>query len=330
LTNTEEATKNAFIMPFLTSLGYDIFNPEEVIPEFVADLGIKLGEKVDYAIMKDGSPIILVECKHWRESLNIHETQLFRYFVVTKAKFAILTNGITYRFYTDLEEANKLDQKPFLDINILELKDNQIEELKKFHKSYFDVHNIITTASTLKYSNEVKLLLANEFKQPSDDFVRYIIPKVFNGRATEKVVKQFTEIVKISCQQYLSDLVTERLKTALDKEKESEPKMVEPESKKAVTTTEEEMEGYYIVKTILRQTVDGSRIYYRDFQSFFSVLVDDSIRNTICKFYFTDTQKYITIINEDKSEVKYVLTTVDDIYKFSDRLIAIVKKFVKQ
>lgn len=328
-TNTEEATKNAFIMPFLTALGYDIFNPEEVIPEFVADLGIKQGEKVDYAIMKDGSPIILVECKHWRENLDVHNTQLFRYFIVTKAKFAILTNGIIYRFYTDLEEANKMDQKPFLDINLLEIKDNQIEELKKFHKSYFDIHNIITTASTLKYSNEVKLLLANEFKQPSDDFVRYFIPKVFGGRATEKVVKQFTEIVKISCQQFLSDLITERLKTALDKEKAAEPQILEPETKKAVSTTEEEVEAYYVVKTILRQTIDSSRIYYRDFQSFFSILIDDSIRNTICKFYFTDSQKCISIISEDKSEVKYALTGVDEIFKFSDRLIEIGKKYSK-
>lgn len=328
-TNTEEATKNAFIMPFISALGYDIFNPEEVVPEFVADIGIKQGEKVDYAIMKSGTPIILVECKHWRESLDIHSTQLLRYFIVTKAKFAILTNGINYRFYTDLEEANKMDQKPFLDINILEIKDNQIEELKKFHKSYFDVHNIINTASTLKYSNEIKALLTTEFKQPSDDFVRYFIPKVFGGRATEKVVKQFTEIVKISCQQFLSDLITERLKTALDKEKEAEPQMAEPDTKKAIATTEEELEGYYIVKTILRQVIDGNRIYYRDFQSFFSILIDDSIRNTICRFYFTDSQKYVTLVDQNKSEVKCTIEAVDDIFKLSDKLVEIGKKYVK-
>lgn len=330
-TNTEEATKNAFIMPFISALGYDIFNPQEVVPEFVADIGTKQGEKVDYAILRDGSPIILIECKHWKEELDLHSTQLLRYFNVTKAKFAILTNGINYRFYTDLEELNKMDIKPFLDVNLLEIKDNQIEELKKFHKSYFDVHNIINTASTLKYSNEIKALLTNEFKQPSDDFVRYFIPKVFNGRATEKVVKQFTEIVKISCQQYLSDIITERLKTALDKEKEAEPKLVEPETKKvAPTTTDEEIEAYYIVKTILRQVVDSDRIYYRDFQSFFSILIDDSIRNTICRFYFTDTQKQIALIDQAKNEVRYVLNSVDDIFKFSEQLKEAGKKFTKQ
>ena len=91
---TEEATKNAFIMPFIRSLGYDVFNPLEVIPEFVADIGIKKGEKVDYAIMRDGTPMILVECKHWSENLDPHNSQLFRYFHTTKAKFGLLTNGI--------------------------------------------------------------------------------------------------------------------------------------------------------------------------------------------------------------------------------------------
>ena len=149
--STEEATKNAFIMPFIKALGYDVFDPLEVVPEYVADIGIKKGEKVDYAILKDGHPTILVECKHWGENLDVHNSQLFRYFHTTKAKFGLLSNGIVYRFYTDLVEKNKMDEKPFLEFNVTDIKDNQIEELKKFHKSYFDVDNIVNTASELKY-----------------------------------------------------------------------------------------------------------------------------------------------------------------------------------
>ena len=136
--NTEEATKNAFIMPFLQALGYDVFNPIEVVPEFISDIGLKKGEKIDYAIFKDGNPTILVECKHWKQNLSIHDGQLLRYFHVSKAKFSLLTNGIIYRFYSDLVAPNKMDEKPFLEFNITEIKDNQIEELKKFHKSVFD------------------------------------------------------------------------------------------------------------------------------------------------------------------------------------------------
>jgi hypothetical protein len=330
-TNTEEATKNAFVMPFINALGYDTFNPEEVVPEFIADLGIKKGEKVDYAIFKNKSLIILIECKHWKENLDIHSTQLFRYFIVTKAKFAILTNGITYRFYTDLEETNKMDEKPFLDINLCEIKDNQVEELKKFHKSYFDLDNIINTASTLKYANEVKAILSSEFKQPSEDYIKFFVSQVYHGRATEKVLTQFSEIVKISGQQFLSDLITERLKTALEKEKEAEPKMAEQESKEnLIVTTEEEIEAYHIVKSLLRQDINSSRIFYRDFQKFFSILIDDSIRNTVCRLYLTDTLKQISFLEDNKNEIKYQIDSIDDIYKFSEQLKEITKKYIKQ
>jgi len=329
-TQTEEATKNAFIMPFINALGYDIFNPQEVVPEFVADIGSKKGEKVDYAILKNNDPIILIECKHWKEDLDIHSTQLLRYFNTTKAKFAILTNGINYRFYTDLEEPNKMDEKPFLDINMLELKDTQIEELKKFHKSYFDIDNIINTASTLKYSNEIKVLLSNEFKQPTEDFIKFFIKNVYSGMATKKVINQFTEIVKISCQQFLSDLITERLKTALDKEKETEPKIAGDQLKdSAIETTSEEIESYYVIKTILRQEIESNRIYYRDFQKFFSILIDDSVRNTVCRLYLSGSVKQIVFIDENKNEIKYQINSVDDIFQYSEQLRKIAKSFIK-
>lgn len=130
---TEEATKNALIMPFIAALGYDVFNPLEVLPEMSCDIGKKKGEKIDYAIIANNEPVILIECKHWAQNLNLHETQLLRYFTVSKAKFGVLTNGIIYRFYTDLEETNKMDEKPFLEINLTDLRPTQIEELKKFH-----------------------------------------------------------------------------------------------------------------------------------------------------------------------------------------------------
>ncbi len=329
-TQTEEATKNAFIMPFINALGYDIFNPQEVVPEFVADIGSKKGEKVDYAILKNSDPIILIECKHWKEDLDIHSTQLLRYFNTTKAKFAILTNGINYRFYTDLEAPNKMDEKPFLEINMLELKDTQIEELKKFHKSYFDIDNIINTASTLKYSNEIKFLLSNEFKQPTEDFIKFFIKNVYSGMATKKVINQFTEIVKISCQQFLSDLITERLKTALDKEKETEPKIAGDQLKEsAIETTAEEIESYYVIKTILRQEIESNRIYYRDFQKFFSILIDDSVRNTVCRLYLSGSVKQIAFIDENKNETKYQINSIDDIFQYSEQLRKIAKSFIK-
>ena len=164
---TEEATKNAFVMPFIHILGYDIFNPTEVIPEFTADLGLKKGEKVDYAIFQNGVPILIVECKNWKQDLNVHNSQLFRYFHVTKTRFALLTNGIEYRFYTDLDETNKMDEKPFLEFDICKIKEPTDNEIAKFHKSNFDVDKIVNNASSLKYTKEIKHLLAKEFQSPS-------------------------------------------------------------------------------------------------------------------------------------------------------------------
>jgi hypothetical protein len=183
----------------------------------------------------------------------------------------------------------------------------------------------------LKYSNEVKNILSIEFNQPSENFIKYFVNQVYIGRATEKVLKQFSEIVKISCQQFLSDLITERLKTALDKEKQSEPKAVEPESKKAsIEITDEEIEGYYIVKTILRQIIDSNRINYRDFHNFFSILIDDSVRNTICRLYLRDLGKEIAIMDEKKNENRFPLNSIDDIYKFSEQLKDVAKKYIKK
>ena len=155
---TEEATKNAFIMPFIQLLGFDVFDPSEIVPEFTCDVGTKKGEKIDYAICFDGTPTILVECKHWGQNLANHVGQLTRYFTVSKARFGILTNGIVYKFYSDLDEPNKMDETPFLEFDITSITDAQTEELKKFHKSYFNLDEILTTATELKFTGAIKAL----------------------------------------------------------------------------------------------------------------------------------------------------------------------------
>jgi hypothetical protein len=331
---TEEATKNAFIMPFLQALGYDVFNPLEVVPEFVSDIGIKKGEKIDYAIFKDGAPTILVECKHWAQNLNLHDGQLLRYFHTSKAKFGLLTNGIIYRFYSDLVEPNKMDEKPFLEFNITEIKENQLEELKKFHKSVFNAESIVNTASELKYTNELKHILHQELTNPSVDFIKHFTKQVYPGVVTAKVLEQFTNLTRKSIQQHISDLITERLKTALNKEdevaKEQEEKNKEIVSKSdesKVVTTEEELEGFLIVKTILRQKINANRISFRDAQSYFAILLDDNNRKTICRLYLNGSKKYLALFDDQKKEIKNELQSLDDIFNFSDQLISAVDSF---
>jgi hypothetical protein len=333
---TEEATKNAFIMPFIQALGYDVFNPTEVVPEFVSDIGLKKGEKIDYAIFKDGSPTILVECKHWAQNLNIHDGQLLRYFHVSKANFGLLTNGIVYRFYSDLVAANKMDEKPFLEFNINEIKDNQIEELKKFHKTVFDAESITNTASELKFMNELKQLIQHELINPTPDFVKHFAKQVYPSNISAKVLEQFTNLTKKSIQQHISDLITERLKTALSKEDEETKKQEAAQALEQikleevkVVTTEEELEGFMIVKTIIRQKINATRITHRDAQSYFAILLDDNNRKTICRLYLNGSKKFFVILDEQKKEVKNEINSIDDIFKHSETLLKIVDNFDK-
>lgn len=326
---TEEATKNAFVMPFLQSLGYDVFNPLEVVPEFIADIGIKKGEKIDYAIFKDGKPTILIECKHWAQNLNVHDGQLLRYFHVSKAKFGLLTNGITYRFYSDLVAPNKMDEKPFLEFNLTDIKDNQIEELKKFHKANFDAESITNTASELKFMNELKHLLNQELISPSPEFVKHFAKQVYPSVVTAKVLEQFTELTKKSIQHHISDLITERLKTALSKEdeKNAENKSVDEiiGDISKVNTTEEELEGFMIVKTILRQKIPATRITYRDAQSYFAVFLDDNNRKAVCRLYLNGGKKFIGTFDDQKKEIKSEILTLDDIFNHSETLMKTIE-----
>lgn len=333
--NTEEATKHSLVMPFLQALGFDVFNPMEVVPEFVADLGIKQGEKVDYAIFKDGKPIILIECKWHGANLDVHNSQLFRYFHVSKAQFGLLTNGIEYRFYTDLLETNKMDEKPFFTFNITDIKDAQIEELKKFHRNYYNHETIINTASELKYMGELKHIIHQQINEPSPDFVKLLARNIYNGVITQKVLDQFTLLIKHSFTNYINDLITDRLKSALHKEEEiqnelpliSEAGNLPVEQK--IITTQEEIEAVYIVKAILRGKVALDRIFMRDAQSYCAVLLDDNNRKPICRLYFNGTKKYLATFDENKKEVKTEIKSIDDLYGYSNLLEAAVEVYLK-
>jgi predicted type IV restriction endonuclease len=213
---TEEATKNVLVMPFISALGYNVFDPTEVTPELCADVGVKKGEKVDYAILREGKPIILFECKHHAADLGkVHASQLYRYFSVTEARFSVLTNVLVYWFYTDLQAPNKMDERPFFEFNMLDIKEFAVEELKKFSKSIFDLDYILNTASELKYTREIKRLLLDQMQEPTDEFVRFFASRVYSGRMTQGVREQFAQLTKQAFKQLLNDQINERLKTAL-------------------------------------------------------------------------------------------------------------------
>jgi len=325
-TKTEEATKTAFILPFLRLLGYDDSNPTEVIPEFTADFGNKKHEKVDYAIFQDGKPTMIIECKHWAENLNVHNSQLFRYFNATQTRFGLLTNGIVYRFYTDLVETNKMDQEPFLEFDFENIKENVINELRKFQKETFDIKKIVDSASELKYSALIRSILEKELSDPTEDFVKFFGKQIYSGKLTAKIIEQFTTIVKKATNQAIKEIVSDRLQSALKKEEETAIETVENVEDNLIETTEEELEGFMIVKSIIRIKGEISKIQYKDNQNYFAIYYNKQTQ-PICRLHFNRAQKYIGLIDENKKEDRVPIESLDDIYSHSDRLLETIERY---
>ena len=342
--STEEATKTAVIMPFFAMLGYDVFNPQEFVPEFTADVGIKKGEKVDYAIIQDGEPVILIECKSISENLNKHDSQLFRYFGTTSAKFAILTNGMEYRFYTDLDNPNKMDESPFLTVNILDIRDNQVPELKKFCKSVFDIDSIFSTASELKYVQAFKRVFAEQLDEPSDDFTRLFLQDCYPGPKTQNVLEKFRPILRKALNDLISEMMNDKIKAALGtasgpldgsaRSPESSESTAEPEeeapTKKTpqIETTEEELEAYFIVKNLLADIADFHDITYKDTASYFSVLYKGNARKWICRVRINSAGRALILPDEDKKEHAYPLQDIYDLRNYKDQLVAVLQRYL--
>lgn len=345
---TEEATKQAFVIPFMKALGYDVYDPSEVVPEFTADVGTKKGEKVDYAIMQNRKPIILVECKRCGHQLDqVHSSQLYRYFSVTDARIAILTNGIVYQFFTDLEKQNTMDQRPFLEFDVLNFDETIIPEVKKLSKSSFDLNHIISSASELKYNREIKSILSGEFNDPSDEFTKFFVSKIYSGRMTQSVLTEFRGITKRSLQQFINGEINARLKSIIGKSDLSSNKQEVNQnppvisvldisgnmSKKQrvdekIETTSDEINGFLAVVDALSGSVSKDRIIWKDVETYFVIMLDDDIRKPICRLHFNAAQKYISLFDDAEGKVdKVAIADVTDISNYTNKLIATVKRY---
>ncbi|MFA6760685.1 MAG: type I restriction endonuclease [Sulfuricurvum sp.] len=329
---TEEATKHSFIMPFLSILGFDVFNPTVVVPEYTADISKKKNEKVDYAIMQDNKPLILIEAKSHTENLDDHALQLERYFTVTEAKFAILTNGIEYRFFTDLEKPNKMDLVPFFIFNMLKLKDRDIKEIEKFTSAKLDIDNILTSAENKKYIAGIKDIFKKETQDPSDDFVKLFASRLTSKQLRQNLIDEFRGYIKTAFNEIVTDMAQDKLnslknKLSVEISKDNE-KEESSEPDDGVVTTEEEIQGFFIVKSILAEAVELERVFARDTKSYFGILLDDNNRKWIARLYFNTKHKYISFQIEDKTEEKIAIASLEEIYNHRDMLIATIKRLL--
>ncbi len=327
---SEEATKTALVMPFIQALGYDVFDPSEVVPEYSAGQGVKKEEKVDYAVICDGKPTMLFECKNHGDKLDGHHNQLFRYFTgVAEAKIGILTNGIVYRFFTDLDKENMMDDVPFFEFNLENVKDNALNALKKFKKADFDLDKIVNSANELKYLSLISSKIREELENPSEEFVKFLGKQVYNGKFTQAILDSFMPLTKKAAHQVVNELATDKLESAIkgdESKAEIEVEEVAVEEK-LIVTTEEEIEGFLVVKSIIREHCNSDSIQYKDNQNYFAIYYEKQTQ-PVCRLHFNRAKKYIGLINEDKSEDKVHIETLDDIYSFKNKLIGIVKRYL--
>lgn len=337
---TEEATKTALIMPFFALLGYDVFNPMEFIPEFIADVGIKKGEKVDYAILQNGVPMVLIEAKAVDKKLGKHDSQLFRYFGTSTAKFAILTNGIQYRFYTDLEDTNKMDALPFLQIDLLNLKNSQIRDLKQFCKSEFDVPTLLDFASILRYKRQFKEIFARQIENPTDDLVKLYLQDVYQGIKTQPLIAKFRPVLTQAFEEYINDSMNDRIKLALSTSnapsvQSASPDAAmddtsnEPESIQKRELTNEERIGFEKLKSILHRYINMEDLTFKTTDTYAACLYDGNTRKWICRLLVNGSGIYLILPDENKQEVKCYLSNWFEMENYGPYLISIVNRHTK-
>lgn len=328
---TEEGTKQAFVLPFLQILGYDVFKPTEVIPEYTADIGIKQGEKIDYAIMLDGNePSLLIECKACHSKLSTeNEGQLIRYFNTLKARFAILTNGIIYKFYSDFERPNIMDRTPFFEINLLNPKSINYNELEKFSKKEFNVEKISTTAKRLKTINTVRSILNQEFsgEEPSEEFTRCIFEKIPNrGSFSPTVKKELPPIIKAAIESIINERIQISLNETLAKYEKKSEELLPPEN--IEEPTPEEKDAFNIIRAIASEIADPERVKIRDAKSYCAILFDDNNRRPVCRLFFNDPEKKSIVFFDTVPEGKVKIGNLSEIFLHKEHILATVRKYL--
>lgn len=323
---TEEAAKTTLVLPFLRALGYDIFDPAEVKPEFTCDVGTKRGEKVDYALCVGGEITILIECKPVTSDLSIkHASQLFRYFAATTARVAILTNGVIYQFFTDSERTNMMDEKPFFTLNLENYRKADLKHLAAFARADFNVEQIVNQAGALKLQTQVTAELRKEFAQPSEELVRMIAARLHDGRLTEQVRERFSAVIVQAIGNLIREGINERLETAMSHGEAlaTDAGLPEPE---AIETTQVEIDGFNIVRAICSKVVDPRRVNMRDAKSYCAILLDDNNRRTLARLHFNSpTARYLGLF-QGKDEMRKPVTGPVDIYQHSDAILARVQE----
>lgn len=333
----EANTKLLFILPFIQDvLGYDIRNPREVELEYIAAPGQKKDEKVDIVLKKDGNIIVIIECKSWQENLNNHYSQLMKYYAFTKAKYAILTNGYTYRFYGDNVSTNVMDEKPFIDFDIDRPNTDSLEGLEKFRKDNFNINDIIEFSKIKMNETDIKNLIKLEIDNPSDEFIKYFASKSLGEgrRLTTNILSEYRPYVEKGIMDYINNLL---LKITEENNKSSIEKVFGNKSvntpvaevainSKSIETTEEEKYLFNVVKSIVGKVVKTSDLIANDTINYYAIQYANQ-RQTFLRFYSKNNKMSIILMWKDKTEKILQIQEIDDLYSYMDDICECVKSF---
>lgn len=327
IAQTEEATKNAIVMPFLRVLEFDVFDPTQIIPEYVADVGLKKGEKIDYAAKIGDRIEYLVEAKSVSTNLrDAQYSQLFRYFHTSDASIGILTNGLHIWFFSDLEAPNKMDANPFFKFDLLGYDDNDLKELEKFHKSQFSIENVKAAASSLKYLRGAMAFIERQWANPDEEFVRMMAREFYEGQLRTQVIETLKPIVKRAFDDLFRQRALKRIDTAFDGEDKDEA--LPTVDDKQIETTEEEKQAFMIVRAIAAEVTPVSRIHMRDAQSYCAILFDDNNRKPIVRLHFNGKTKFVTVFGADKEGVRHDVVGVEDLFGLRAQIRSIVSGYL--
>lgn len=302
LCTNEAQTRKFLIEPFFHMLNYE---SNSLIPEYNADFGERVSQKIDYAILLNKKDTILVEAKKYGSKLTDKEAgQLNGYFNNTKnSKIAVLTNGIEYRFYSDVVAPNIIDSKPFFTFNISNYSELDLESLIRFDKRYIKVIEIVKSAQEIVFIESFENAFFKEIVAPSKDLLKIIHKNMtftskFNDETQGKMINLFTSSF-LKCM-YDKKVLLESMSNT-----------------QGVITTELEIQAYHIIRTLLIQNkkIPKDRIAFRDFKSFFNICIDDSTKKVICKLVFNDSKMKFSIDNNE-----YLLENIDDLLKYKNEL----------
>jgi len=234
-----------------------------------------------------------------------------------------------------------MDLTPFLEFDILNPRKNIVAEVKKFHKNAFDIDNVFSTASELKYSKAIKDFFSKQLKQPTDCFVKYVLSEVYSGKRTQATIENFKPIVEKSLNDLIGEMMTDKISAALKKD----VALPQPEGKvedyegdaeiddiksDALAPTDEEMQCYYIMKSMLGKVLPLERITYKKTATYFKIKLDGMVTRWICRFYIKEKSRFVQIPDSEKKAIRYDFQGIDEIYALENKIIGRATAFVEQ